>query len=394
MNQAQAKTAIDALHARLAVSFTAAYAGRAKTLIDFPDQVNQGYYGTCGPSAALRALLQYDLDKFVALVTAVFDPAQPVFNGRRVLPEKLYEARRAEIAKKSAMYPAPPDVNAYQDTYDLDFILGSSLYTFLEKADDELFRRQRDYSESIVRLVKTRDDQLVVTTFHANLRPALTAGHLRDPGLVDAFGIHSESITKELGYPLDGLKIKAIATIAPTAWSITFGTDRGDRHFVLEEASVGFRLIVMVSGETGGIGFSTGDMALDQDGIKALMTQVVGMRSAQLVRRIDSSAEEAVRKALLLRNSYVVGLVRGYDEWNEASKTVTARTFNNAAKPPPTNAGRPTSHIEHHLAVHGITRNGNYDDVDVWSWATPYRVRIPAMHTGSYFYGYLIGQVV
>ncbi len=394
MDQAQAKNAIDALGRRLPHRLITAYAARAKTLIDDPDQVNQGYYGTCGPAAALRALLLSDRAKFVGLTTAVFDPAAPVFNGIKAEPANLYEARINEIATKRARYPDPPDPDAYIDRYDFDFILASSLYTFLAAADDVLFRRQRDYSESIVRLVGTAGEQLVITTFTGDLTAALTAGDTRAPDLINAFELHGDLIAARLGYRLDGLKIKKIAPLFANVWTIAMTTAHGDREYVIEHAPDGFRLVAMVAGETGGIGFSTGDLALDQDGIKALMSQVVGMTGVRLVRRMDFSAEEIVRKALAKPNAFVVGLVKGYDEWNEASKSPAARTFDQPARPPAPIVGRPTPDIEHHLAVLGITRNGEYDDVDVWSWATRYTVKIRSRHLGSYFFGYLTGQAV
>src|SRR4051812_12907401 len=149
VNQATAKTTITALQARLPGRLSTEYAARAHRLIDNPDLVNQGYYGTCGPSAAVRALLLYDRGKFVDLVTAVFDPARPTFNGIMAAPDTLYQARLDEIARKRALYPAPPDPSAYQDVQDFDFILASSLYTFLKASDDAVFLRQRQYSESI-----------------------------------------------------------------------------------------------------------------------------------------------------------------------------------------------------------------------------------------------------
>jgi hypothetical protein len=34
-----------------------------------------------------------------------------------------------------------------------------------------------------------------------------------------------------------------------------------------------------------------------------------------------------------------------------------------------------------------------YNDVDVWSWGDLFTVRISLPHMGTYFYGYLHGQV-
>jgi hypothetical protein len=394
VDQAAAKTAINGLQRRLAHRLTPAYAKRAAELIDDPDKVNQGYYGTCGPTAALRTLLLHDRAKFVNLMTAVFDPAQPVFNGVRVAPDTLYEARLDEIARKRAAYPPAPSPSAYQDTFDFDFIVGSSLYTFLKAADDRLFLAQRHYSESIVRLVSVDADQIVLATLTGDFSAALDAANKRDPDLLAALDIHADEIARKLGYRLDSLGIKDIRDLAGVAWTIVFTTDRGDREFVIERTPKGFLLAAMVTGETQGIGFSTGDMALDQDGIKALMSQVIGVRSAVLAERIDPSVDETVRKAIAKPNSYVFGLVKGYDEWVTAQNSPTERTFDRAAKPPAPIAHRSAPQLEHHLVILGITRNGEYNDVEVWSWGERFTVRIRPHHMGSYLYGYVHGQVV
>lgn len=394
MDKATARAAVTALQSRLPNRFTTGYADRARQLIDDPGEMNQGYYGTCGPAAAVRALLLYDRAKFVDLVESVFDPQRPVFNGIRVAPDKLLAQRQTEIARKSGMYPPPPDPSAYDHHYDLDFILAGSLYTYLEQAGSVVYERQRDYSESIVRLVGVPGDELVLTTFGTDLGPALNAGLTTDPGLIRSFEIHGDLIARRLGYRLDGLKINNIERLGAYAWEIGLITSRGDRKFVIEETPTGFRLIVLVPGESQGIGFATGDLALDHEGITTLMRRVVGVASAQLVTRRDSSAEKKVQQALTQPNAYVIGLVKGYAEWNRAHADASARTFTAPAAPPARIDDRPAPHIEHHLMVHGITRSEPDDVVDVWSWATSYTVRMRAMHTGSYFHGYLVGQVI
>jgi len=392
-----AKTAITALQRRIPTQFTLAYANRAIELIDDPDKVNQGYYGTCGPTAALRALLLHDRAKFVNLTTAVFDPAHPVFNGITASSQTLLDARLAEIARKRALYEPAPHPEAYKDDFDLDFILASSLYTFLQKANDRVYADQRYYSESIVRLVSVDADQIVVTTLSGDHSAALNAGNKKDPDLIAALDTHSDHIASRLGYRLDGLRIKDIGVLAGLGWTVTFQTDRGDRQFFIEPTPSGFRLVARVAVEAGGIGFATGDLALDQDGIKALMHDVVGVRSVTLAKRSAPNVDDSVRRVLQQTGPndhfYVFGLVKAYDEWNAAAESVNARTFNRPAKPPAKIERRPAPEIEHHLVILGITKSGDYNDVEVWSWAKRFTVRIRADFMSSYIYGYLHGQV-
>jgi hypothetical protein len=402
VDQATAKAAIDALHARIPVRLTLDYANRAKRLIDVPDELDQGYYGTCGPISAIYTLLRLDREKFVALVTAVFDDTAPEFNHIRVTPDKLYDARVAEIGKKAAMYGG-----GYDHGHDLDFFLAGGLYTFLQRKDPALYDQQRDYSEHIVRLVGTTGNELVLSKFPVDLTAALTAGVSADPShgrkqahseIIRVLASQVDPISRKLGYPLDGLRITSVIPhpALPDRWVLYFDLgNRGVREFIMKKAGArDFHLISEVPYESGGIGFATGDLALNQDGIKALMSEVVGVPSATLIVRRDPRAEERVREALAKPNSYVIGLVKGYDEWRNASMTATARTFAAPATPPAKIEGLAAPDIEHHLIVTRIARNGTNDDFDVWSWGTPYTVNIKITHTGSYFYGYLVGQVV
>jgi hypothetical protein len=397
LTQSDAKNRIDALHGLHPDRLTAAYAARAKALIDNPDLVDQGYYAICGPIAALRVLLTCHLDKFIELTEAVFKTDPPMFNGiKRVDPANLLPARRREIAAKSALYPSPPDPNAYSDRADFDFILGASLNTFLHRIDAATYIAQRSYSESLVPMVGVSAGQAVLATFSGDLTSLLDDHGSDRSKLAGIVGLYADEIARKLGYKIDTLRIGAIRELVPhTAWAVTFPTDSGDKEFVFSRNDVthDFQMEAMVVGETGGVGFATGDLGLDQDGLAMVMVKVLGFPASRFVKRMDAKTDVQATKNLPVAGSFVLGLVKGYAEWKTAYQDPTKRTFD-SRRAPVTVVGRPTPDVEHHLVILGVAKNADgYVHVTVWSWTARFTVRIAPHLMNDYIHGYLYGQV-
>lgn len=128
--------------------FTVSYKNRALELLNDPDALNQGSYGTCGMAAAVRALLIEEPLKFVRLLDAIF--RRSAFNGT-VIPEKLGTGKSVLLHQRQKMIQNKVQVSPnYDADYDLDFICSRSLAKILKMKDQTLYDRLKVLGESFV----------------------------------------------------------------------------------------------------------------------------------------------------------------------------------------------------------------------------------------------------
>ncbi|MFF6828755.1 hypothetical protein [Streptomyces longwoodensis] len=153
MDKTQAKDAAGGL-ARTSTTF-APHLARTQAIIDNPDSLNQGAYGVCAMTAAVRTLLQHDRARFVELLRAVFDPGNPGFRGLRVDSTALLDHRLAQADAKQQRYLTTG--RTYMELYNLDFILSRALGKLIKVADSTVYRNQCAFSERITKMfVKCR----------------------------------------------------------------------------------------------------------------------------------------------------------------------------------------------------------------------------------------------
>jgi len=160
MNQTEARFFITALASRSA-SF-APFAARAKRLVTNPDDINQTVFGICGLTVMVRSLLQYDLQKFTDLLSAIFE--NKAFNGIQVDPGKLLGGRVKQWERKR-QHNVQDEQPAPDASRELDFILSRSLGKLLKEQSPDNYRSLLEVGERISPTFKRRPDDPYVPLF-------------------------------------------------------------------------------------------------------------------------------------------------------------------------------------------------------------------------------------
>lgn len=380
MDEAQAKRAVADL-AAAQPSFTS-FVNRANTLIDNPDAVNQGSYGTCGMAAVLRSFLQHDRARFVQLARAVFEDTD--FNGIATGPDGLLPGLlKKRAAKEAQMQQAGAQ---YKRKYDLDFILARSLGKLLKIRSPHMYEAQKHFSEKIVKLFNEKQPFLDVFTLDPQHIAALNAGTL-DDDLKFELGIKDWMLGYVAGFEIH-LPSTKIATQTPNnQWVLTFDSGGRTRTLRILATTAGpLQVALDVRGSEESFR-NQGDLGLDSDGLQTLVSDVAGAPTATITK-IDpttpQTAVDAVNAQLAGNQPYAYALIRSFDDWGAASRHAST-TFQKPPTPPTPVLGRSEPEGDHIVAINGtIRKQVNSYVVPVWTWRTAFEVQIPAAHLAGY----------
>jgi hypothetical protein len=387
----------------------ATYKERADALVDDPDKLNQGSFSVCGMTSALRSLLQYDRDKFVELVQAVFRGTD--FQGISVTKGSLLEGRFKQLTRKVS-HDGWHGVRKGSGAADrvLDFILARSLGKLLKTVAPEQYNTQLRFSARIVPLFDydfgKAPDPPVVDLFTMNdryghLSAALDAGTLSDD-LWFQLEIREWRVLNLCGFGIDKDSILIQGTDVPGyTHQISYDypvTEDRERVLLLSKNgdSISVKADVTASADT----FQKeGELGLNKSGMTCLMQDVIKTPSC----KFSPAGQDAdtARAAVLAVSSefdqpspYVYGLIKGGAEWMSASRSASS-IFDKPPAPFTQIFGKSQPDYEHIVALTGkaVDDGRGHVTVPTWSWARRFDVSIPADQLPNYFFGYLHGQM-
>jgi hypothetical protein len=388
METAEAKQAVADLRAAQP-AFAGPDAARANTLIDRPDALNQGYYGTCGMAAIVRSFLQHDRARFVELLRAVYRGAD--FNGITTGAGVLLQDALRQRDAKAAQLPG------YIPLFDLDFVLARSLGKLLKTRSPHMYEAQELFSEEIARLFNATVPLLDAFTLDPEHIAALDAQTV-DAELAFDLRIKGWRLAQVAGFTVDLPTTRIETRTRGSHWTLTF--DAGGRQRVLQvrrTAAGRLQAAVDVLGSESAFR-DQGDLGLDSDGLTALLLRVAGAPTAGITR-VDSASPQAALDTVNgeLAGSakpYAYAFIRSFEDWAQANRDAAKRTFAKPPTPPAPIWGRTEPEGEHIIAMNGPVRKeaGSYV-LPVWTWANTFEVRIPEAHLAGYVPVFVHGRI-
>ncbi len=141
------QSALDALKL---ITMAKEYKARAEKLIQTPKLVNQSTFGVCGMASVLRALLEIEPERFVALLKSIFETNQfTTAEGMTIRLDraKLQSMFRTNLTKGSSHVELAKNPNK---EFELDFVVSRCLGQIAEKMDPHLFKEQVDFTKLFV----------------------------------------------------------------------------------------------------------------------------------------------------------------------------------------------------------------------------------------------------
>ncbi|NEA49712.1 hypothetical protein [Streptomyces sp. SID10815] len=399
MDKTQAKDAADEL-ARASAAFVL-HLTRAKTIIDDPDKLNQGFYGVCAMTAAVRTLLLHDRARFIELLRAVFDPGNPGFRGLAADSAALLDHRLAQAdAKKKRFLTAG---RTYVELYDLDFILSRALGKLIKVADPAVYRNQCAFSERITKMFNVKGEWIELFRLPGTHTATLGAGVI-DEALRRDLAYKSVPMLVACGFELDLATSKVTTVMAGSEWQISHPLPDGTPRtvsVVQDGSTPGEELLVRY--RLGGPLRGDGDLGLDRDGLEFLMRQVVRASAvSSSIRESAVAVTEANTAFGAGAGSFVYAMINGSRRFMQAAgaarrnapATDAAFDFSTPAPPGPDVWGRAHPVCTHVVDVTGpIREEGDVYVLPVWTWATRFEARIPRKLMGEYVYGYVYGRI-
>lgn len=369
--------------------FGASEQDRAKLLLADPDQLNQGYYGTCGMAAIVRSLLRHDRAKFVELLHAVYEgtPFHGIATGDGVLLKGRLKQRDRKAARHGAQY---------YDAIDLDFILLRSLGKLLKIQSPKMYESQTLFSEEIARLFNAKQPYLDICTLDVRHSAVLDTAKVDDRLLAD-LGAHELRLKQLAGFGIDRGSITVEVVTPDQVWNLKFTAGGAARTLqvrrILDHLDVGLD----VQGSEVALR-NEGDLGLDAVGLAYLAERVVGLRRPTVTKATPATAAAAVAAVnaqLAGPAPYVYAFILSFDDWSRANHDDTQRTFPGAPTPPAPIWGRVKPEGEHIIAINGpIRTEGRQTVVPVWTWANAFEVRMPTEHLAGYLPIFVHGTVV
>lgn len=152
---------------------------------------------------------------------------------------------------------------------------------------------------------------------------------------------------------------------------------------------------------------SDGDLAFNEYGLFYLMKNVIGASKVDSyfnpinnpvdIVNATNTATGIARINQVFASSvepkpFIIGMINGYTEWEQASKRENARTFAAAPVQEPKLIGKVSPPFTHIIGLIGkIEEEGAYYKVPVWTWAKEFTVRIKKELLSQYLYGYIYG---
>jgi hypothetical protein len=392
MNQPEARIFINQLATR-SVPF-APFAARARRLVNNPDDINQTVFGICGLTVMVRSLLQYDLQKFTDLLSAIFEDKP--FNGIQVDAGKLLGGRVKQWERKR-QHNVQDEQPVPDADRQLDFILSRSLGKLLKQKSSGNYVSLLEVGERISPTFKRRPDDPYVPLFQLDRRFAadLDAATI---GADLAKRLNSASTHAKLlcGFAIEAAGATVTVDDPGKAWTITLQDKEREltvRDKGGDKLELSFYAYYPYSDTD--IWQKDGDLALGKIGIGRLMRNVVQAASGALVETEANprTAFAAINPMFDQPKPYVYAFVNGGDAWVNAS-VGRAGQFEAPAPRPTEFYGSLAPFGEHILAITGkITQHGDRVRVPVWTWATSFTVEMPLANVAGYLTGYYYGQL-
>ncbi|WP_320779309.1 hypothetical protein [Streptomyces sp. CRN 30] len=389
MDIAQAKQAVSDLRASRP-EFEGPDEARAKTLLDQPDKVNQGFYGTCGLTAIVRSYLQYDRDRFVELLRAVYSGTD--FNGITSGPQVLLQHRLEQRDAKAAAQPQ----GGYVPLFNLDFVLARALGKLLKIRSPKMYEAQTLVSEEIARLFNAKEPFLDAFTLDPEHIPTLNAAKL-SPDLEFELKIKGWRLGQVAGFVVDASTAQIIPTVPNSEWQLKFQAGGRERVLRIQDTKKGALQVAVDVRNSESAFRDQGDLGLDSDGLKSIMQNVAGAANVTVTRvkaATPQAAVDAVNTELGRAKPYVYAFVRSFDDWASAANDATKRSFAKAATAPAPIWGRVEPEGEHIIAIDGPIRkeSGAYV-LPVWTWGSAYEVRVQEAYLAGYLPVLVHGQI-
>jgi hypothetical protein len=143
---------------------------------------------------------------------------------------------------------------------------------------------------------------------------------------------------------------------------------------------------------------SDGDLAFSEYGLLYLMKEVI--RASYVDSYFDVADISTVNTAFDPTESgaeskpFVLAMINGYTEWQQASSNTRMRTFEVEPVQEPGLKGKLAPRYMHIIGVTGKIREaGAYYEVPVWTWAAEFTVKIKKEFLPQYIYGYVYGRL-
>jgi hypothetical protein len=390
MNQTEARDFVKQLAARQ-TAFSS-YKQRTKELINDPDDINQTVFGICGLAVMVRSLLQYDLQKFTELLSAIFEDAP--FNGIQVAQGKLLAGRVKQWKRKEA-HNAGTDDEVEPDN-ELDFILCRSLGKLLKQQAPEHYRSLLEIGVEISPTFKVDPDSPYVRLFELDQKYAasLDIGVLTDD-IAKRLRWNTATAKMLCGFGLDPTGATVSVNDPGKEWTITLQEKQRELTVRAENGVLVVSFYAYYPYSDTDIWQKDGDLALGTTGVSRLMRNVVKAASYTFTNATSDplAAITTINREFDQPKPYVYAFVNGAQAWIEASDGMTGQ-FDNPAPPPTRFFGNIAPFGAHIVAITGkITHVGGRVQVPTWSWTDSFTADIPVQHLAGYLSGYCHGQM-
>jgi hypothetical protein len=402
-----AKRALDSIRSPL----FAPYKARAQALIDDPASLNQGPFGICGMATAVYFLLQYDLDKYVALVKSIFDgvPFNGIPVGMKEKPNESYsvllfgrERKQIESMKNRVNKWQAPNRPVWDVDKDFDFIVSRSLGKLIKIHSPFVYQVQARFSEQFDPFFNYKENSNLIELFKVDLKTATALAQVTrnlNSGVVTAdlareIGLNEISVLSKTGYGID-LATYVITTLTrDQEWELKYKYSGDDKILSIKSMGTTLTFVIDLNKQFHPLK-SDGDLALDVYGQVCLMKDVIGAQGVDFTYSLFRDSAATINATFDQKQKpFVLATINGYVEWCFARNDANFRTFDN----PPTSEARVWGYsplrFVHIIGVTGkIEDDGAYYKVPVWTWAEEFTVRIKKELLSAYIYGYVYGKL-
>jgi hypothetical protein len=390
VNQADAHNAIDAIPQLFGVS-----RARAHELVTDPDQLNQGAFGVCAMTSAVRSLLIHDRRKFIDLLSTVF--TQVAFRGLPLPANLLTQLRTLADA-----------AGGRSRRQDLDFLLARAIGVIFAAAQPDVSRQQIEFSRrfnpafgdtkgAAVNLF-TLDSRLAadLNTAATATATARTAGaapvNVAPAPLRQALEARGYWMQHQIGYAVDLANMQVDQTA--TGWSIGFVMDNTPRTLTVTRPAGAGDLAVATT--LTGVFYEEGHLAVDPDGFQVMLKEIVGFPQVTVsTYQLDYAIDQINLLLGTKQYPFAYAGISSFAEFQQAKNQVGPPVpFTVKPAPIASYYGRAEPIPEHWVVINGqITQVGGVYTLPVWTWAKAFPIQISREQLGNYIFRFVYGLV-
>jgi hypothetical protein len=422
MNQAQALTEIDTIHAASArLQGQPTMEARARALVMNPDDISQGPFGVCAMTTAVRSLLQYDREKYTKLLRTLFDD-QPFYG--TMPPASLWATLTTQVSTSLPL----------ADARALDFLLARALGVLFEQADPVSYSAQVEFSRLWNPYFGQPGGTLIPlftlsSAFFGRLRQAALASAPRAATAATAdanrtarpsYGVTilpdtlaAELSTKEpavqyaCGFGIDLVEAVVLETTPGRVWQISYPVANVVRTLTVTAADI--TSTADVTTQVVGLSYEKGHLAMDVDGMVTFLQKVARFTSVSTDGNLAvDGAVGRVNRALASANTAVYAAITASREFMAAKALALTpplgRTlrFDGAPRANVSFYGKRAPDPRHWVDITGpltqvdptgVGRATHYR-VPVWSWNTRFQIDIPLDQLNAFLHRWVIATVV